>query len=160
VSSFGEDRLAEVRNRRIGFVFQSFNLLPRLPALQQVELPLIYRGIPRRRELSARALTELGLGDRIHHRPSQLSGGERQRVSIARALSVDPDVILADEPTGNLDSKTGLSIMDSLKEIQEKEKKTVIVVTHDPELLHYADRIVHLKDGKIEKIAGRTGGKR
>ena len=149
VSSFGEDRLAEVRNRRIGFVFQSFNLLPRLPALQQVELPLIYRGIPHRRELSARALTELGLGDRIHHRPTELSGGQQQRVAIARALVSNPSLILADEPTGALDTATSHEIMEVFSRLNEERGMTILLVTHETEIAAYAHRTIRLRDGVI-----------
>jgi len=149
VSSFGEDRLAEVRNRRIGFVFQSFNLLPRLPALQQVELPLTYRGIPRRRELSARALIELGLGDRIHHRPTELSGGQQQRVAIARALVSNPSLILADEPTGALDTATSHEIMEVFSRLNEERGMTILLVTHETEIAAYAHRTIRLRDGVI-----------
>jgi putative ABC transport system ATP-binding protein len=149
VSSFGEDRLAEVRNRRIGFVFQSFNLLPRLPALQQVELPLIYRGIPRRRELAARALMELGLGDRIHHRPTELSGGQQQRVAIARALVSNPSLILADEPTGALDTATSHEIMEVLSRLNQERGMTILLVTHETEIAAYAHRTIRLRDGAI-----------
>jgi putative ABC transport system ATP-binding protein len=158
ISHLRESKLAEIRGRTIGFVFQDFNLLPTLDAISNVMLPLEFQDVnpDRAKQRAIELLKFVGLDERIHHLPSQLSGGERQRVSIARALSVDPDVILADEPTGNLDSKTGMAIMDSLKEIQRKNKKTVIVVTHDPELLKYADRIVHLRDGKIEKITSKV----
>ena len=149
VSSFGEDRLAEVRNRRIGFVFQSFNLLPRLPALQQVELPLIYRGIPRRRELAGRALMELGLGDRIHHRPTELSGGQQQRVAIARALVSNPSLILADEPTGALDTSTSHEIMEVFLRLNEERGITILLVTHETEIAAYAHRTIRLRDGVI-----------
>jgi putative ABC transport system ATP-binding protein len=149
VSSFGEDRLAEVRNRRIGFVFQSFNLLPRLPALQQVELPLTYRGIPRRRELSAYALMELGLGDRIHHRPTELSGGQQQRVAIARALVSNPSLILADEPTGALDTATSHEIMEVFSRLNEERGMTILLVTHETEIAAYAHRTIRLRDGVI-----------
>jgi putative ABC transport system ATP-binding protein len=149
VSSFGEDRLAEVRNRRIGFVFQSFNLLPRLPALQQVELPLAYRGIPRRRELAAQALRELGLGDRIHHRPTEMSGGQQQRVAIARALVSEPSLILADEPTGALDTATSHEIMEVFARLNEERGMTILLVTHETEIAAYARRTIRLRDGAI-----------
>ena len=149
VSSFGEDRLAEVRNRRIGFVFQSFNLLPRLPALQQVELPLAYRGIPRRRELAAQALRELGLGDRIHHRPTEMSGGQQQRVAIARALVSEPSLILADEPTGALDTATSHEIMEVFTRLNEERGMTILLVTHETEIAAYAERTIRLRDGAI-----------
>ena len=149
VSSLGEDMLAEVRNRRIGFVFQSFNLLPRVPALQQVELPLIYRGIPRRRELAARALCEMGLGDRLHHRPTELSGGQQQRVAIARALVSDPALILADEPTGALDTATSHEIMEVFSRLNEERGMTILVVTHESEIAAYARRTIRLRDGVV-----------
>ncbi len=149
VSSLSEDRLAEVRNRRIGFVFQSFNLLSRLPALQQVELPLIYRGVPRRRLLAARALHEVGLADRIHHRPTELSGGEQQRVAIARALVSNPSLILADEPTGALDTATSHEIMEVFSRVNEERGMTVLLVTHESEVAAYARRTIRLRDGAI-----------
>ncbi len=150
VSNMEDDRLAEIRNREIGFVFQTFNLLARADALHNVELPLIYNGTPRveRKKLAMKALEKVGLGDRAHHKPNELSGGQRQRVAIARALINDPSIILADEPTGNLDSKTGQEIMGIFRELNDAGN-TIIIVTHEADIAKHCQRIVRLFDGKI-----------
>ncbi len=150
VSTLTDDRLAEIRNKEIGFVFQTFNLLPRANALHNVELPLIYNGTPRakRQETAVKTLNDVGLGDRMHHKPSELSGGQRQRVAIARALVNKPSLILADEPTGNLDSKTGLEIMEILDQLHAAGN-TIILVTHEEEIARHSKRIIRLLDGKI-----------
>jgi putative ABC transport system ATP-binding protein len=147
VSQLDDNRLAEIRNRKIGFVFQSFNLLSRTPALQQVDLPLIYAGRPQRRQRARRALEMVGLGDRLDHRPSELSGGQQQRVAIARALVNEPAIILADEPTGNLDSKSGTEVMEIFQKLNREEAITVIFVTHDPWIARHTRRVVTLQDG-------------
>ena len=151
VSEMNDNELAQIRNREIGFVFQTFNLLPRSDALHNVELPLIYAGLPgyERKEKAKQALENVGLSDRIHHKPNELSGGQRQRVAVARALVTNPSIILADEPTGNLDSKTGNDIMVLFNEIHEKGN-TIIVVTHEDEIARHAKRIIRLKDGLVE----------
>lgn len=153
VKQFSDSALAELRNTKIGFVFQSFNLLPKLNILQNVEVPLQYRGVSRkaRRKLAEEALAAVGLSGRLKHLPSEISGGERQRVAIARALVNNPTIILADEPTGNLDSKTGTAIMDLFKDLNKKGH-TIILVTHSREVAEYAQRIIHLKDGLIERV--------
>ncbi|SFK65393.1 ABC transporter ATP-binding protein [Proteiniphilum acetatigenes] len=150
VNTLDDDALSLTRNREIGFIFQNFNLLPRLNAIQNVELPLVYAGIPgiERREKALKALERVGLSDRLHHKPSELSGGQRQRVAIARALVTNPGILLADEPTGALDSKTGVEIMRLFDELH-KEGNTIILITHEQEIADYAHRNIYLKDGMI-----------
>lgn len=151
VSEMTENELAEIRNKEIGFVFQTFNLLPRATALENVALPLIYAGYNKadRHEKAMEALKSVNLGDRHHHKPNELSGGQRQRVAIARALVNDPSIILADEPTGNLDTKTSYDIMQLFQELHDKGN-TIIMVTHEDDIAHYAHRIIRLRDGLIE----------
>jgi len=157
VSKLNDDRLAEIRNKRIGFVFQQFNLLSRTSILHNVEIPLIYAGLKakQRRELAKQALESVGLGDRVKHKPNEISGGEKQRAAIARALVNDPLIILADEPTGNLDTKTGEEIMKIFYKLHQ-QGNTVIMVTHEAEVARYARRIIHLRDGLIEKDELKT----
>ncbi len=152
VSRLSKDELAEIRNKKIGFVFQSFNLLPRTTALKNVILPMIYGGIKKeeRVEKAEELLKSVGLGDRILHTSSQLSGGQMQRVAIARALSMNPSIILADEPTGNISSVQAEEIMRIFQTLQ-KQGHTIIIITHEPSIAHFAQRIIHIKDGKIEK---------
>jgi len=153
ISKLHESDLAQIRGRKIGFVFQKFNLIGTMTAIENVMLPLVFQGMtPQERiERAQEMLERVGLGDRLHHRPNELSGGQQQRVAIARALATDPPVILADEPTGNLDSKTGKEIMETLKDLNHKHKKTIILVTHDDKLALQANRIEYLKDGAIVK---------
>ncbi len=150
VSKLKEDELAEIRNKKIGFIFQGFNLLPKLTALENVELPLVYMGISgkERHSMALEALERVSLGDRTHHKPSELSGGQQQRVAIARALSSRPALILADEPTGALDSKTGVEIMQMLKELNASGK-TIVLITHDNGIAQQAQRVIRIQDGKV-----------
>lgn len=151
VSTLDNRQLARIRNRRIGFIFQTFNLLPRADAIHNVELPLIYSGIPRKERLkrATDSLVQVGLGDRLKHRPNEMSGGQRQRVAIARALVNHPDIILADEPTGNLDSKTGVEIMSILDKLHQAGH-TIILVTHEPDIAKHASRTILLIDGSVK----------
>ncbi len=152
VSELDDDELARIRNKEIGFVFQTFNLLPRATALHNVELPLIYAGIPskQRRQMAAAALERVGLADRMHHKPNELSGGQRQRVAIARALVNNPSILLADEPTGNLDSQTSAEIMEVFEELH-RQGQTIVLITHERDIAAHAKRQIHLLDGRIER---------
>lgn len=160
IAHLSESKLAQIRGKTIGFIFQQFNLIPTLTAQENVALPMLFQNVaaPTRQERAARLLKRFGLGDRMEHKPNELSGGQSQRVAISRALANDPAVVLADEPTGNLDSKTGAEVMETLAEIHEQQGKTVVLVTHDLDLVHHAERIIHLKDGQVEKIS--KGGRR
>lgn len=153
ISKMNEDQLSKVRGQRIGFVFQQFNLLHNLTALENVTLPMVFQGTneDERRKRAKELLASLGLEKRLDHKPNELSGGERQRIAIARALANDPDIIVADEPTGNLDSATGKKIMDILVNLHKNDKKTIIVVTHDPNIADYTENTIHIKDGEIVK---------
>jgi putative ABC transport system ATP-binding protein len=158
ITTLDEDTLAQIRGKKVGFVFQTFNLIPTLTAQENVELPLFFQGVPRekRRARAAELLRKVGLDGRLHHKPAQLSGGERQRVAIARALANDPEIILADEPTGNLDSESGKAILELLAQLH-REGKTIILVTHNPEAAAYAQRIVRIRDGRlVEEVAANV----
>ncbi len=152
VSSMSDDELSDIRNKEIGFIFQGFNLIPNLTAEENVELPLIYRGVGRRqrKELARKALQKVGLANRMDHKPSEMSGGQQQRVAIARAIAQAPPVILADEPTGNLDSNSTKEIMDILRQLH-REGRTVILITHDNEIAAQAKRVIRIRDGKVEE---------
>jgi len=158
IAKMSESDLAQLRGKKIGFVFQQFNLMQTLTAMENVMLPMIFQGMPEKAR-TARAkelLSSLGLGSRLHHRPSEMSGGEQQRVAIARALANDPDIILADEPTGNLDSTTGKQIMDTIRKMHEGSMKTILMVTHDPYVASHAERLLDIMDGKIMKDHGSS----
>ena len=157
VSLLSDDELADIRNQKIGFVFQNFNLLSRTPALQQVELPLVYSGKGQRNQRARAALEKVGLGDRIHHKPSELSGGQQQRVAIARALVNEPAIILADEPTGNLDSESGMEVMQIFQKLNNEQGITVLFVTHDPWIARHTRRVIALADGKVvrDEVIGK-----
>ena len=153
ISKYSESELAQIRGKKIGFIFQQFNLIQTLTALENVILPTIFENVEEetRTKRAKKLLINVGLSDRMNHKPSELSGGQQQRVAISRALINDPEIILADEPTGNLDSSSGEQIMNELSELHSKEGKTIILVTHDNELIHYADRVIHVKDGQVLK---------
>jgi putative ABC transport system ATP-binding protein len=154
VSGMDKDERAELRNRKIGFVFQNFSLLPRTTALENIELPLLYNGrgmrAPQRHQKALELLNAVGLGERAHHTPNQLSGGQQQRVAIARALVNDPELILADEPTGNLDSRTSVEIMEILQRLNRERQITVLLITHEPDIAGYAQRVITVRDGKVK----------
>jgi putative ABC transport system ATP-binding protein len=155
VSTLTDDQLAIIRNKKVGFVFQSFNLLSRVSSLANVELPLRYAGVTNgRRDLARQTLESVGLGDRVHHRPTELSGGQQQRVAVARAIINNPSIIMADEPTGNLDSKVGQEIMDLLLSLNKERGTTLIIVTHDPTIAEQTKRVIRLMDGHLDDESG------
>lgn len=154
VANLTDDQLADIRNRKVGFIFQSFNLLPRSTAMSNVELPLRYAGLTSgKKDRARKALEAVGLGDRLFHKPTELSGGQQQRVAIARALVNEPSIIMADEPTGNLDSKVGQEIMDLLLTLNKESGTTLIIITHDPKVAEQAQRTIHLYDGRVREEA-------
>ncbi|MFO8016509.1 MAG: ABC transporter ATP-binding protein [Candidatus Woesearchaeota archaeon] len=161
ISSMSESELAQIRGRKIGFIFQQFNLINTLTALENITLPMVFQNIDEEKRVSRakKLLGMVGLGDRTSHKPTELSGGQQQRVAIARALANDPDVILADEPTGNLDTRTGDTVMSFLSKLHREEGKTIVMVTHDPHVANSAERIEHLKDGKITRTEKKRTGK-
>ena len=150
-SNFSEDKLAELRGKKIGFIFQQFNLLQNLTALENVMLPMIFQGVSeeQREEKAKQLLESVNLGGRINHKPMEMSGGEQQRIAIARSLVNDPEILIADEPTGNLDSSTGKTVMEILTKLHKEQGKTIVVVTHDPNIAHYSQNIIHISDGQI-----------
>ena len=156
VAGLSDDELSEIRNQEIGFIFQGFNLIPNLTALENVELPLIYRNVPaaKRHELSVSSLEKVGLSNRMEHKPSEMSGGQQQRVAIARALAAKPAILLADEPTGNLDSKTSQDVLGLLKVTSKRFHQTIVMITHNEEIAQMADRILQIEDGKIVSDSG------
>lgn len=151
VSDLSEDRLAQLRGKKIGFIFQQFNLLQNLTALENVMLPMIFQGVPeeKRREKAMQLLESVNLGKRVHHKPTEVSGGEQQRIAIARSLVNDPEILIADEPTGNLDSSTGKTVMEILTKLHKEQGKTIVVVTHDPNIAQYSQNVIHIMDGNI-----------
>ncbi len=151
ISDFSEDKLAELRGRKIGFVFQQFNLLQNLTALENVMLPMIFQQVPedKRKEKAKKLLESVNLGQRMNHKPTEMSGGEQQRIAIARSLANDPEILIADEPTGNLDSSTGKMVMEILTKLHKEQNKTIVVVTHDPNIAHYSQNVIHIQDGQI-----------
>lgn len=160
VSGLNDDQLADIRSRKIGFVYQTFNLLPRTTALLNVEMPLFYTGVANRREIAEKCLEVVGLSDRIHHKPNELSGGQQQRVAIARALVNNPPILFGDEPTGNLDSRTGEEIMDIFKRFHDSGK-TVVIITHEHDIAAHADRIIQFKDGLLvaDELVAKSNGR-